>query len=776
MSVALGAGRLAAADQESDLRDAAVRLIAARAGLPPARLAVVTTAVAGYPALGVVGQSVKVLDIASGTVYTLTLDRAGQALDSGQLVQRERAAQQAQGLVREPLLAARAADALPDELLPVVFWLREPPWARPVRPPPTRAGGPSPSRDQARTLDAAVVAARAAVVRPLLAPLLSRLRAAGAPAMTAGSAPAVYASVPARLLAELSSGPEIDRVYLAGVARPDLDVARPTIRADIVQARGLTGQGVQIAQIEPNGHVSAANPFLAGVLQDLTYVCAAESDHATAVAGVLRSTHPGLRGIAPDSSLRVGGSCSGVSGELADRASAAADWGARVFSLSYSNDLLGRPGPDDRFYDDLAFNRHIVVVKSAGNGGLSTRYVTSPGMGYNVLTVGNFDDRNTAAWGDDAMNPTSSYVGPISAHGDRRKPELAAPGTNVHTLSLAAPWDTYTSTGASFATPMVAGAAALLLQRNPDLAQWPEAVRAILMTTAVNPLAGDPSLAGHGGVGGLVADRADDVAQRANGDWGAQAYGCDAASPLDVATIALPAAQRVRAALAWNTDPSWQGWPSQPGADLDLAAVGPAGDTVALSASLDNSYEVVEFVTTAAGEYRLRVSLGRCDSSPNGVAWAWHNVSVQPPTATPTTTPTRPPATATATPIPPPTVTPSPTPLPACGPTRPPVTVSVARNGGRLVVTVAAQTLPGGSVNTISSLRFGPLTNALVEIGGTSGRSGSFDVVVSPPSAQTSFVVRQASPGQAATVPFTVFDSCGAWPTFVGGGPSAFAN
>ena len=147
MSVALGAGRLAAADQESDLRDAAVRLIAARAGLPPARLAVVTTAVAGYPALGVVGQSVKVLDIASGTVYTLTLDRAGQALDSGQLVQRERAAQQAQGLVREPLLAARAADALPDELLPVVFWLREPPWARPVRPPPTRAGGPSPSRD-----------------------------------------------------------------------------------------------------------------------------------------------------------------------------------------------------------------------------------------------------------------------------------------------------------------------------------------------------------------------------------------------------------------------------------------------------------------------------------------------------------------------------------------------------------------------------------------------------------------------------------------------------
>jgi hypothetical protein len=34
--------------------------------------------------------------------------------------------------------------------------------------------------------------------------------------------------------------------------------------------------------------------------------------------------------------------------------------------------------------------------------------------------------------------------------------------------------------------------------------------------------------------------------------------------------------------------------------------------------------------------------------------------------------------------------------------------------------------------------------------------------------------VTRVAPGQATTIPLTVVDECGAWPTFVGGGPSAF--
>jgi hypothetical protein len=35
------------------------------------------------------------------------------------------------------------------------------------------------------------------------------------------------------------------------------------------------------------------------------------------------------------------------------------------------------------------------------------------------------------------------------------------------------------------------------------------------------------------------------------------------------------------------------------------------------------------------------------------------------------------------------------------------------------------------------------------------------------------FTVERATPGQPTTIPFTVLDGCGEWPTFVGGGANA---
>jgi hypothetical protein len=142
-----------------------------------------------------------------------------------------------------------------------------------------------------------------------------------------------------------------------------------------------------------------------------------------------------------------------------------------------------------------------------------------------------------------------------------------------------------------------------------------------------------------------------------------------------------------------------------------------------------------------------------------------------PPVAQPTPTPTRtatPTATATRTP----TRTSTPT-GPICTP-RPPVTVTVAPSAGNtLQVTVTAS----GSGNTLQTLRFGEprlSNNELVDVGGVSGRSGAFVVTLAPGTTSTTFTVRRALAGQSTTVHFTVVDGCGAWPTFVGGGPSAF--
>jgi hypothetical protein len=110
----------------------------------------------------------------------------------------------------------------------------------------------------------------------------------------------------------------------------------------------------------------------------------------------------------------------------------------------------------------------------------------------------------------------------------------------------------------------------------------------------------------------------------------------------------------------------------------------------------------------------------------------------------------------------------------SCGP-RPPVTVtSRAASGGRLEVTVTAGTAGSNASNRLTELRFGPGTNALVDVGGQTGRSGTFNVALSDRPTSVTFFVRRATAGQGTSLPVTVVDDCGAWPAFVGGGATAF--
>ncbi|HEY7067293.1 MAG TPA: choice-of-anchor Q domain-containing protein [Chloroflexota bacterium] len=113
---------------------------------------------------------------------------------------------------------------------------------------------------------------------------------------------------------------------------------------------------------------------------------------------------------------------------------------------------------------------------------------------------------------------------------------------------------------------------------------------------------------------------------------------------------------------------------------------------------------------------------------------------------------------------------PTATAAPVCAP-RPAVRVTTAPAGaGRLAVTVSAD---AAAHATLQALRFGTATNAQITAGSQSG-GGSFTVPLVPGTAQTQFTVARVTAGQGATVPFTVIDSCGEWPTVVGGGPDAF--
>jgi hypothetical protein len=102
------------------------------------------------------------------------------------------------------------------------------------------------------------------------------------------------------------------------------------------------------------------------------------------------------------------------------------------------------------------------------------------------------------------------------------------------------------------------------------------------------------------------------------------------------------------------------------------------------------------------------------------------------------------------------------------------VQVLLARGGdGLLDVTLVsgAGSLRTVQVGTVER----PIINAVVLAGGTTAPIAN-GTTLSPPAGATTIVlrVRRLAPGQAVIVPLVVTDDCGAWPTFVGGGPNAF--
>ena len=108
----------------------------------------------------------------------------------------------------------------------------------------------------------------------------------------------------------------------------------------------------------------------------------------------------------------------------------------------------------------------------------------------------------------------------------------------------------------------------------------------------------------------------------------------------------------------------------------------------------------------------------------------------------------------------------------ACTP-RPDVGLAaVPGANGTLQVTISARTSPTMQSNALQALRFGAGTNTLVNAGTQGGATGAFTPALPAGTQQTTLTVRPAVAGQAMTVPLTVVDARGDWPTFVGRGPS----
>jgi serine protease AprX len=225
--------------------------------------------------------------------------------------------------------------------------------------------------------------------------------------------------------------------------------------------------------------------------------------HGTFVAGVAAASGAGTAGVAPKANLLSVDVMNDQGMSTVSDVVRACDWilanktlyNIRVanFSLHAANRASVLFDPLDRAVEKLWLNG-IVVVTASGNyatDGAQSGVSFAPGNDPFVITVGAADMKNTVTASDDVAAPWSAWGYTPDGFS---KPELAAPGRYIvgpvpadSTLPATRADDVIAPgymqlSGTSFSAPMVAGAAAMLLNNNPT---WtPDMVKGALMMTA----------------------------------------------------------------------------------------------------------------------------------------------------------------------------------------------------------------------------------------------------------------------------------------------------
>jgi subtilisin family serine protease len=266
----------------------------------------------------------------------------------------------------------------------------------------------------------------------------------------------------------------IGKIWLDGLLNPVLDQSVAQIGAPEAWALGYEGDGVVVGVLDTG--VDDTHPDLADsvvVSRNFTETVAADTiGHGTHVASIIAGSGAAgdgrYRGVAPGAQLLAAKVCEDFncseSSIIAGAEWTVAEEGARVVNVSLGGQDTPGYDPLEEAISTLTAQYGALFVIAAGNSGSSNGSIEAPGSIAVALTVGAVDH-------DDVIAPFSSRG--LTLDG-AIKPDLTAPGVDIVAARAAGTElgtlvgeDYVMASGTSMATPHVAGAAALLVQRHP---------------------------------------------------------------------------------------------------------------------------------------------------------------------------------------------------------------------------------------------------------------------------------------------------------------------
>lgn len=280
--------------------------------------------------------------------------------------------------------------------------------------------------------------------------------------------------------AEARSINGVTKIWLDGRVTASLDESVPQVGAPEVWDRGFTGAGITIGIVDSG--IDAEHPDLAGRVVAAENFTSADGvtdqlGHGTHVASIAAGDGAAsagqFTGVAYDAEL-VNARVLNENGEgteswvIAGIEWAAVEQDADVINMSLNSGPSDGTDPVSQAIDALSDETGALFVVSAGNEGYGTPgSVYAPATADAALAVGAVDKQDRLA--------DFSAIGPrLGRFGV--KPEIVAPGVDItaaqaEEAQIGEPVgdDYLILSGTSMAAPHVAGAAALLLQAEPDL-------------------------------------------------------------------------------------------------------------------------------------------------------------------------------------------------------------------------------------------------------------------------------------------------------------------